>query len=55
MLKASRRTIFTVLVFAVTTAGFPSFFIGQEPNPMSQQAPPDDNKITDALRRLAAY
>jgi outer membrane protein OmpA-like peptidoglycan-associated protein len=55
MLKASRRTIFTVLVFAVTTAGFSSFFIGQEPNPMSQQAPPDDNKITKESEGVYLY
>ena len=55
MLKAVSRTIFAVSIFAVAIAGFSPSLIGQEPNPMSQQAPPDDNKITKESEGVYLY
>jgi outer membrane protein OmpA-like peptidoglycan-associated protein len=55
MLKAVSRTIFAVLIFGVSTAGSSPSLIGQEPNPISQQAPPDDNKITKESEGVYLY
>jgi hypothetical protein len=55
MLKLASRTIFTVLTLAVAITGYSYSLRAQERNPMSQQAPPDDNKITKESEGVYLY
>ena len=57
MLNVVSRSIFTVLFLAVAVmgTGTSTSLHAQEPNPMSQQAPPDDNKITKESEGVYLY
>ncbi len=45
----------TLAVFALALVSLASKAHAQEPNPMAQQAPPDDNKITRESEGVYLY
>ncbi|WP_260706443.1 OmpA family protein [Edaphobacter flagellatus] len=55
MPNVARRTIYAALVFSVTATGAFLHLRAQEPNPMAQQAPADDNKITKESEGVYLY
>lgn len=59
MFKVEGQRLFTALLFAGVTAGVlvggATALQSQEPNPMSQQAPPDDNKVTKESEGVYLY